>query len=85
MEEITHDNTNYVWQEQYLADRVANYWSTSKRMIHAELRSDVTASGTQIGNFTPLNTVNIDGTKMTPIAFGHEWRDDIIMLTLLEI
>ena len=85
MEEITHDNTNYVWQEQYLADRVSNYWATSKRMIHAELRSDVTVGGTQIANFTPLNTFNIDGTKMASIAFGHEWRDDITILTLLEI
>ena len=70
---------NQSWPEQHLADRVTNYWSTSKRKIACELKSNA------IGQITPQNTVTLDGTTGYPIAISHEWRDDITKLTIIEL
>lgn len=64
--------------EQHLADRVANYWSTSKRKLYTELRTNV------INVPTPQDMVTIDATTGHPISISREWRDDILQLTLLE-
>ena len=69
------------YPEQHLADRVTAYWATAKRRIATELRSNAD----NVGSITPQTRVSIDGTTMFPIAFGHEWRDDITQLTLLEL
>jgi hypothetical protein len=65
--------------EQHLADRVTNYWRTSKRRISAELRSN------EIADITPRHKVTLDGTTAYPIAISHDWRDDITQITMLEL
>lgn len=65
--------------EQHLADVVTDYWGVSKRRLSVELRTDET------GPVTPQYEVGIDGNNTHPIAISHNWRDDKIILTLLEI
>lgn len=78
LETITYDDTA-VHPEQHLANRVAAYGETSKRRISVEMRTDV------IDEITPQNTVQLNGTTCYPIAIGHDWHDDITMITMLEI
>lgn len=68
-----------VWPEQHLANRIASYWATARRMIKTELRSNT------IPVITPQNKVTLDSTTFHPIAISHDWRDDVTTLTLLEI
>lgn len=67
------------YPEQHLADRVTAYWALSKRRMQLELRSDL------LGAVLPDQTMTVDGTYLYPIAVGHEWRDDITRLTLLQL
>lgn len=67
------------YPEQHLADRIADYWATAKRMIKTELRTNA------IADINPQNKVTLDSTTFHPIAISHDWRDDITTLTLLEV
>ena len=65
--------------EQHLANRVASYWSHSRKRLSVELQKNT------ITEPTPAIKVNMDGGTWHAIAIGHEWRDDIVTLTLLDI
>lgn len=65
--------------EQMLADAVANYWRTAKRKMELALRYEV------VGNVVPQDIVRVAGVAGYAISIGHEWRDDIINVTTLEI
>lgn len=65
--------------EQNLANRVADYWATSKRKMRVELNTNMA------GAISPRNTLSFDGTTCHPISISHEWRDDISILTMLEL
>ena len=65
--------------EQHLADRVTNFWHTSRRRLAVELRRDL------IADITPRHKVTIDGMTGYPIAISHEWRDDVTQLTILQL
>lgn len=67
------------YPEQHLANRVASYWETSKRMISAELQSNL------IPDITPRNKTTMDGTSLYPISISREWRDDTSKITFIEI
>jgi hypothetical protein len=71
-----HNKTEY--PEQHLADRVAAYWTQSKRQITTELRTDAIAA------ITPRHQVTLDGTTFNPTAISREWCDDVTKITLLE-
>ena len=68
-----------MFAEQHLADRVANYWATAKRMLELELLSNM------IANINPMYMVTVDGSTMHPIAIGRRWRDDVTTIKLIEI
>ena len=72
-------NGHVAHPEQHLADRVANYWATSKRRMSVELRTDVVTEP------TPKNKVTLDGGTFQTLAISHDWRDDITKLTLIQI
>ena len=81
----TFGNTG-ITAEQYLANRVVNYWQTSKRRLQAELRSNVSiGNNIVVGNINPQCKVTLDSTTGYPIAIGRDWRDDILKLTILEL
>jgi hypothetical protein len=71
--------TETTWPEQHMADRVASYWERSRRKLSLSLRKDNTPA------ISPRNTITIDNTTGYPIAIGHEWRDDIIQIAILEL
>jgi predicted permease len=68
------------------ADRIAAYWSSSKRSIECELLSngsigvDVTAS-----SISPLSMVVIDGTTLYPYSIGHDYWKDVVKLVSIEM
>jgi hypothetical protein len=65
--------------EQHLANRVVNYWATSKRRMEVELRSN------QIADITPQYKVTLDGTTGYPIAITRDYWNDITTLTIIEL
>ena len=76
--------------EQHLADRVADYWGTSKRRITTELLSNVAQSvvgggNVIIGNILPSNKVTVNGSTFAPAAIGRDWREDVVRISLMEI
>ena len=79
MFESVNYGTNAARPEQHLADRVVNYWQTSKRRMEVELRSNT------IADITPKYKITIDDTTGYPIAISRDWRDDITKLTILEL
>ena len=78
MGQLTYGSTQK-WAEQHLADRVTNFWQTSRRRLAVELRRDL------IADITPRHKVTIDGMTGYPIAISHEWRDDVTQLTILQL
>lgn len=79
---LSHNGSELLeYHEQHLADRETAYWATSKRRLALELHSN----GTNVNSITPEKKVSIDGSMMYPIAFGHDWRDDVTKITLLEL
>lgn len=66
--------------EQYLADRVASFGSLSKRMLRCELRNDQL----QVA-ITPHFKVTLNSAFFYPFFIGHDWRDDILTLGLIEL
>ena len=65
--------------EQHLADRVTTYWRTSKRRIATELRANV------VPDITPRYKVVLDGITAYPISISHDWWNDTMTLTILEL
>lgn len=75
----TIDLTAATTPEQHLVNRVAKYWSQSRRKIVCELRSNLVPS------FSPHYKVSIDSSTMYPISISHDWRDEVTTLTLMEV
>ena len=72
--------------EQQLADRVTTYWATAKRKITSEFRSNAIFTGSGgVEDINPQSKATLDGTLFYPIAFGREWRDDVTIITMLEM
>lgn len=67
--------------EQWIANRITSYWSTAKRRIQVDLRSDFAS----VSSTDPMTKNTIDNSTMYPIAISHDWRDDIINITMLEL
>ncbi len=68
--------------EQHLANRVAKFWSKSRQKIICNLISS------EVGTVSPYYKLNIGGSSgypYYPYAISHNWRDDIISLTSIEI
>lgn len=65
--------------EQHQANRVANYWASTRRMIRANLRSE------KVPIISPGMFLTMDGTRCYPLSISHEWRDDVINVSLIEI
>lgn len=83
-------NNTLIPPEQRLADRIVDYWAFSKRKMEVELRADKdmqtgTYSTDVIVNLSPGMKATLDGTGVYPISISHNWRDDIVNVTLLEL
>lgn len=79
---LSHNGSSTLqFHEQHVSDRVTAFWATAKRRLAVEVLSN----GANVGSVSPETKVSLDGTTLFPIAFGHEWRDDVTLLTLLEL
>ena len=67
------DNTQ---PERHLVDRIAAFYSQSRRVIYAEMQNVTT---------TPRETTTVDNTACYPVAISRDWRDDVTMLKLIQI
>lgn len=67
------------YAEQHLANRVASYWSQAKRKCEVNVRRELVTA------FTPQHKVTLDGDTFYPTGISHSWRDDVMMLTLMQI
>jgi len=67
--------------EQHKADRIAAYWSSSKRSIECDLLANGSiGSGDTASDISPVHMLTIAGTQVYPIAISRKWRDDIIRI-----
>lgn len=72
--------------EQHKADRIADYWSASKRKILAQVLANGSIGGTDTAlDISPSYKITIDGTTLYPISISNNWRDDIVNIVLMEI
>jgi hypothetical protein len=86
MEKVQYGSSSFDHPEQHLASRVANYWANAKRKLYAELLSSGGISaGIAVRDISPRHKVTLDGTVCYPIAISRNWREDVSMLTLIEL
>ena len=88
MGKLNYGGTEDEYPEQHLAYRVATYWATSRRMVTAEMRTD----NSTVAGVTPKTKCTVNGgafssgtMTMYPVAISHKWRDDVTVLTMIEI
>ena len=75
----TGSGTAYEKPEQHVANTIASYGSTIRRVMKVELKnSNISAS-------IPRSRVSLESQTFYPVAVSHRWRDNIIALTLMEI
>jgi hypothetical protein len=85
MANVTYGSTSEQ-PEQHLANRVTAYWAQAKRMLSPDLIANASiGTGVTVMDITPRHKVTMDGTTFHPIAIDHNWRDDVVSLTLLEM
>ena len=65
--------------EQHLVNRIAKYWSQSRRKIECSLLSNL------VSTLSPRCKVTIDGSTMYPVSFARNWRDDVLKVTMYEV
>ena len=65
--------------EQAMADRVSSYTEIAKLKGSLHMRTN------KIPNITPAHRVTLGAVTYYPSAIAHSWRDDITMLTLIQI
>lgn len=65
--------------EQYVADRIASYGSTLRRKVSGEYRMDA------VGEVTPHHLLTLEGKSYYPASISHEWREDKVNITMLEV
>jgi hypothetical protein len=65
--------------EQHLANRVSAYWSSDKMRLDTELRNNI------MTGISPDKTVSLAGVTGVPVAIGHDWRDDVMQMTVIEL
>ena len=65
--------------EQHLVNRIAKFWSQSRRMIECELQQQL------LPVITPFCKVVIDGTTLYPYSISHDYWNDVVKLMSVEI
>jgi hypothetical protein len=73
------------YPEQHKADRIANYWASSKRKFELSLISNTTTSGIPYAAIHPGWKLTFEGTTLYPLSISTNWRDDILNMILVEV
>lgn len=67
--------------EQHLADRIAAFWAAAKRIITADLRTEVVET---TDNITPLSHLVLGALHYRTLAINHQWRDDVTNVKMIQ-
>lgn len=67
--------------EQHLADRIVNFWASAKRLVTADLQTQMVEQSAQI---TPLSHLVLGETHFRTLAISHQWRDDVTTLKMIQ-
>lgn len=73
------------YPEQHKADRIANYWASSKRKFELSLISNTTMSGVPYTAINPGWKLTFEGYTLYPLSISTNWRDDILNMILVEV
>ena len=73
--------TQYARPEQHFADRIANFWAAAKRIITADLRTEVVEA---TDNITPLSHLVLGALHYRTLAINHQWRDDVTTVKMIQ-
>ena len=73
--------TQYARPEQHFADRIAAFWAASKRVITADLRTEVVEA---TDNITPLSHLVLGALHYRTLAISHQWRDDVTTVKMIQ-
>jgi hypothetical protein len=73
--------TQYARPEQHFADRIAAFWAAAKRIITADLRTEVVEA---TGNITPLSHLVLGALHYRTLAINHQWRDDVTTVKMIQ-
>ena len=65
--------------EKELARVIAKYGETTHRLVQVNLWTDL------VGNVVPTAMSSGLESNLFPLAIGHNWRDDVTTLTLIEL
>lgn len=77
--QYANNASNKQHPEQHLANRVTSLWTSTKRRLGLEVRTNA------ITEPAPTQKVTVDSTTFQSLAISHDWRDDITKLTLLQL
>ena len=67
--------------EQHLADRIVNFWAAAKRLVTADLQTQMVEQSAPI---TPLSHMVLGQTHFRTLAISHQWRDDVTTLKMIQ-
>ena len=67
--------------EQHLSDRIAAFWAAAKRIITADLRTEVVEATDRI---TPLSHLVLGALHYRTLAINHQWRDDVTTVKMIQ-
>ena len=67
--------------EQHFADRIVNFWAAAKRLVTADLQTQIVEQSAPI---TPLSHLVLGVTHFRTIAISHQWRDDVTTLKMIQ-
>lgn len=70
---------NSTQPEQHLVNRIAQFWSQSRRKIECELQQQL------LPVITPFHKVVIDGTTLYPYAIRYDYWNDVVKILCIEI
>ena len=80
MEEATY-GTQSDHPEQHFADRIANFWSSAKRVITADLQTNAVE---QTDMLTPRSHLVLGALHYRTLAISHQWRDDVTTIKMIQ-
>ena len=67
--------------EQHLADRIVNFWAAAKRLVTADLQTQMVEQSAPI---TPLSHLVLGQTHFRTLAISHQWRDDVTTVKMIQ-
>ena len=67
--------------EQHFADRITSYWNASRRLVTADLQTQMVEQQEPI---TPLSHLVLGATHFRTLAISHQWRDDVTTVKMIQ-